>query len=171
MVHCSYEGFVKTLQTEKKWVNECKFFMENYEFPCVGAWDGFHVHILTHLKNNFSFKNKYTITSTGLIGHKKRFLHLTNGAPGSIHDACLLRYSTLFQEITLRNIIPNKGINLGDAGEITLVMIGDSAFPRLEWLIKGFNENTRNQKERCFNKKLCSARVVSENAYGMLKGR
>ena len=145
--------------------------MENYEFPCVGAWDGFHVHVSTDLKNHFSFKNKYTITSMGLIGHNKRFLHLIIDAPGSIHDVRLLRHTTLLHEISSGNIIPNKGINLGVAGEIPLVTMGDSAFPRLQWLIKGFSENTRDQKERYFNKKLCNARVVSENARGMLKGR
>ena len=88
-VHCLYDEFVKTLQTEEEWVNECKFFMENFEFPCVGAWDGFHIHESTHSKNHFSFKNKYTITSMGLIGHNKRFLHLATGASGSIHDARL----------------------------------------------------------------------------------
>ena len=52
-----------------------------------------------------------------------------------------------------------------------MVTLGDSAFPRLTWLINGFNENTRDLEERYFNKKLYSARVVTENAYGMLKGR
>ena len=50
MMHCLYDEFVKVLQTEKEWVNEFKFFMENYEFPFVGAWDGFHFHVSTHLK-------------------------------------------------------------------------------------------------------------------------
>ena len=56
----------------------------------------------------------------GLIGHSKCFLHLIFGAPGSIHDARLLQNSTFFQEIARGNIIPNKGINLGHAGEISL---------------------------------------------------
>ena len=72
----------------------------------------------------------------------------------SIHNARLLRYSTLFQEQSCGDIIPNKGINLGDGGEISLVTTDDSAFMRLQCLIKGFNENTRDQKERYFNKKL-----------------
>ena len=45
-------------------------FMKNYEFPCVRAWGESPVHVSTHLKNHFSFKNKYSITSTGLIGHR-----------------------------------------------------------------------------------------------------
>ena len=89
MVHCLYGKFVKTPQTEEEWVNQCKSFMENYDFSCVGAWDGFHVHASTHLKNHFSFKSKYTITSMGLIGHNKRFLYLTTGVPGNIHNARL----------------------------------------------------------------------------------
>ena len=43
MVHCLYDEFVKTPHTEEEWVNEGKFFMENYEFPGIRAWDEFHV--------------------------------------------------------------------------------------------------------------------------------
>ena len=107
----------------------------------------------------------------GLIAHSKRFLHLTTGAPGSTYDARLLRYSILFKDIQRGDGIPNKSIILGDFGEIPLVTIGDTAFHRLEWLLKCFNENTRDLKEHYYNKKLCSARVVTENAYGMLIGR
>ena len=67
--------------------------------------------------------------------------------------------------------IPNKSIILGDFGEIPLVTTGDTAFSHLEWLLKCFNQNARDLNERYYNKKLCSARVVAENAYGMLKGR
>ena len=51
------------------------------------------------------------------------------------------------------------------------MIIGDTAFPKHAWLLKGYNEDTRDPKQRYFNKKLSSARVVTENAYGMLKGR
>ena len=107
----------------------------------------------------------------GLIWDNKCFLHLTTWAPRSIHDARLLRHSTLFQEISRGNVISNKGTHLGDAGEILFVMVGDLMFPwlRLQWLIKRFNENTCDQKERYFNRKLCSARVVLENPFEMLK--
>ena len=96
MVLTLYREFVCLPRTEEDWVNEWKGFIEKYEFPCVGALDGFHVHVACRLKNYFSFKNKYTITSTGLIAHNKRFLHLTTGASGSTHDTQLLRYSTFF---------------------------------------------------------------------------
>ena len=94
MVLTLYREFVCLPRTEEDWGNEWKGFIEKYEFPCVGALDGFHVHVACRLKNYFSFKNKYTITSMDLIAHNKRFLHLTTGASGSTHDTQLLRYYT-----------------------------------------------------------------------------
>ena len=106
-----------------------------------------------------------------LIAHNKKFLHPTTGAPGSTHDARLLSYSTLFKDIQSGGGISNKSIILGDFGEMPLVTIGNTAFSGLEWLFKCFNENMRDLKEHYCNKKLCSARLVAENSYGMLKGR
>ena len=62
-----------------------------------------------------------------LIGHNKRFLHLMTGAPGSTHDARLLRYTTLFRQIENDGAIPNKIIDLGEAGEIPLVTLEETA--------------------------------------------
>ena len=47
----------------------------------------------------------------------------------------------------------------------------DSAFSWHTWLLKPYGEKTRDPKKQYFNKRLCSARVVSEHAYGILKGR
>lgn len=56
-------------------------------------------------------------------------------------------------------------------GDIPFTTVGDSAFPRYSWLMKPYNENTTDARKRHLNKRLCSATVVSEHAYGMLKGR
>ena len=120
-------------------------------------------------KTTIDSKTK-TISSIRLIEHNKRFLHLTTGAPGITYDARLLFHTTLFRQIENDATIPNKTIDIGEAGEILLVTPGDSTFPRLPWLIKGFNENTHDPKRWYFNKKLCSVRAVTENVYGMLKG-
>ena len=61
-------------------------------------------------------------------------------------------------------------MTLENFGEIPLVTTGDSAFPRFSYLIKSYNENTTDKQQKYFNKRLCGARVVTGNAYGMLKG-
>ena len=47
-------------------------------------------------------------------------------------------------------------------------MVRDSAFPSHPWLLKAYSDTTKHRKEQYFNRKLRSARVVSEHAYGML---
>ena len=63
------DEFVCLTRSEADWAKECKGFIENCEFPCAGPWNGFHVHIGWRLKNYFSFKNKYAITSMDLIDY------------------------------------------------------------------------------------------------------
>ena len=74
----------------------------------------------------------------------------------------------MYHRILNGDVLPNRAMYLDGSGEIPLVTVGDSAFPRHPWLLKCYNEETRDP-QRYFNKKLCSARVVTENAYGMLR--
>ena len=81
---------VKMPSTEQEWINETKGFIENNEFPRIGAWDGFHVYLCLKLKK----KNTTTLTidiQLGLVGYNKHFLNLTVGAPGSTHGSRFLR--------------------------------------------------------------------------------
>ena len=90
------------------------------------------------------------MTNLDLIGYKKRFLYVAVGAPGSTHDARLLKESSIYSDIINGNVIPDRVVQLGDFGEIPLVTIEDSAFTQFAWLIKAYNENTRdNQKNVC----------------------
>ena len=75
----------------------------------------------------------------GLVGHNKQFLAATVNAPGFTHDARLLKSTEVFKGILDGKVLPNKSINLGEKfGEIPLMTVGDSAFPRYAWLVKGF---------------------------------
>ena len=55
---------------------------------------------------------------------------------------------------------------------MAITLIGDAAYPLLPWLMKGFQYDgnlTRGQIQ--FNKRLSSARMVVEGAFGRLKCR
>ena len=110
--------------------------------------------------------------NSALTLYNKRFLYAAVGASGSKHswrkDVERVVY---FDKVLSGRALPDQKINLGDFWDIPLVTIGDSTFPRFSWLIKCYNENTRDPQQLYFNKMLCSARVISENTYGMLKGR
>ena len=166
-----YDRYFCLPRNEEEWKKELRCFLENWEFPCVAAWDGFHVYISSNLKNFFSFKKRYSVTNMGLIGHNKRFLWAGVGAPGSMHDSTLLQSRPIFHAFEEGEVLPNKSLHLPEHGEIPFVTVGDSAFPSRVWLMKAFPDTTGDPAEINFNKKLRSARVVSEHAYGMLKGR
>ena len=83
----------------------------------------------------------------------------------------MLKNTQLYQKILEGDAIPKLNICLEGAGTVPMVTIGDSAFPRHSWLLKSYKEDTRDPQQKYFNKKLCSARVVTENTYGMLKRR
>ena len=161
-----YDQCVRLPDTEAGWGAEVKEFLENYEFCCVSSWDGFDIYVNSNLKNYFSFKKQYSMTNLGLVDFNKHFLCAKVVAPGRTHDARLLKESSLYTAILVGNIMSDKVIRLGDFGEIPLVTIGDNTFRQHAWLLKMHNKNTRDHYKR-----LCGARVVTKNAYGMIKGR
>ena len=68
-----FDEYVKMPSTGEKWINEIKGFIENYEFSCIRAWDGFHVYVCSKLKNHCDFKYRYSISLMGLVGYNKCF--------------------------------------------------------------------------------------------------
>ena len=39
-----YDTFVVLPKNHAEWETKLKNFIENYEFSCVGSWDGFHIY-------------------------------------------------------------------------------------------------------------------------------
>jgi len=114
---------------EQEWKTELTSFLEDWEFPCVGAWGGFHVYISSNLKNFFSFKKHYSVTNMCLTGCNKRFLWAGVGTPGSMHDSTILQSSDIFNVIEAGNYLPNKVLTLPGYGEISFAALEDAAFP------------------------------------------
>ena len=166
-----YNTFALLSQNQAGWETEPKNVIENYEFRCVGDWDGFHVYVRSKLKSYFSFKKRYTVSNLALVWYNKRILYAAVGVPRNTHDARMLKNTQLYQKRLEGDAIPKLNICLAGAGTTPMVTVGDSAFPPISWLSKSYKDDTRDPQQKHFNKKLCSARVVTENAYGMLKGR
>ena len=97
------------------------------------------------------------------------------GLPGSSNDAFTFQASCLYQN-TVGNgflIEIQKVVNLLNGNELQLppILLGDSAFPHHAWLQKSFGNTTLSRKQSHFNYSLSRIRMVTECAFGQLKGR
>ena len=104
----------------------------------------------------------------GTVNH---FVDVYLGWPGCVHDARVLANSTLYRKGQSNELLPNWTKSLGDK-EVSLVILGDSAYPLLPWVMKDFPDNGwLSSQQKMLNYRLSRARVVVEYANGRLKGR
>ena len=111
-----YNTFALLSQNQAGWETEPKNVIENYEFRCVGDWDGFHVYVRSKLKSYFSFKKRYTVSNLALVWYNKRILYAAVSAPRNTHDARMLKNTQLYQKILEGDAIPKLNICLAGAG-------------------------------------------------------
>ena len=170
------QEFIKFPETEQEVLQSIRLFTNKSPFPqVVGAIDGCHIALKTvpvdERIDYFNRKQDYSVVIQGVADASFRFLDISAGYPGSIHDARVLRLSKLHMEIEQGNWLkgPTKHIS---GSEIGPLLVGDSAYPLSVWLMKPFKQTrTLSESQLRFNRALSQARVVIEQAYGILKGR
>jgi hypothetical protein len=150
-------------------------FKIEHGFPqCVGAVDGTHIPIISPQECPADYYNRkgwHSIILQGVVDHKGRFIDVYAGWPGRVHDARVFANSSLYQRGQSNTLFPDRKESIAGQ-EIPLVLLGDPAYPLLQWLMKAFPNNGRlSQQQKTFNYSLSKARVVVEHSYGRLKGR
>ena len=114
------------------------------------------------------------------VDHKKRFVDLTVGWPGSVADGRVWSNSALKTDIDkfLGPLASTPIITINDAGEtinelVPAFILADSAYPNTPRMVTTFKntECTRCPIIKQLNAKLAGARYYVENAFGICKGR
>ncbi|KAL2088075.1 hypothetical protein ACEWY4_016903 [Coilia grayii] len=136
-------------------------------FPrTISAVDGCHIAIRRPRANPNAYLNRkqyYSIILTAFCDSRRWFCHVTAGHPGSWHDARAFRHTAVATALAEEpsSLVP-EGMHI----------IGDSAYPLLPQLMKPYRDNDHlTARQRGFNQRLHSARVVIEHAFGLLKGK
>ncbi|XP_055915446.1 uncharacterized protein LOC129950860 [Eupeodes corollae] len=132
----------------------------------LGCIDGSHIKIkapVLNKENYFNRKHYYSILLQGVVNAKKKFINVFCGEPGSLHDSRLLRRSDLYRVSFERT---------EERFPFNSFLLGDSAYPCLEWLIPPFKDNgNMTDSQRRFNEIHSSGRIVIEHTFGLLKTR
>ena len=169
------DQFIKFPLTRQELQELIYEFEEEYGIPqIVGAIDGCHIEINAPPDNHedyFNRKQHYSVNLQAIVNCDLKFIHVSLGYPGSIHDARVLRLSGLF-DLGENEQILTSPMKMVTGTEIPPLIIGGSAYPLLKWLVKRYpNRGHLQPDEHEFNKKLSAARSVVQRAFGMLKGR
>ena len=110
-----------------------RLFTNKSPFPqVVGAIDGSHIALKTVPLNEriqyFNRKQDYSIVIQGVADASFKFLDLSTGYPGSIHDARNLRLSKLEREIDQGTWLNGPSKRIGGS-EVGPLLVGDSGLP------------------------------------------
>ena len=135
----------------------------------IGAIDNSHIPIkASHLfsVNYFNRKGFYSIVLQAVVDHKKKFLDICVGWPGSTHDSRILTNSNLYNKF-------NNQSNLVTTPFNNKYILGDGGYPNISWLIVPYKNIGKQliQKQTYFNLKHSQTRIKVEQAFGLLKGR
>ena len=150
-------------------------FESKWGFPqCAGAIDGSHIPVRAPTLNHTDYYNRkgwYSIIIQAVVDHNYIFRDVCIGWPGSVHDSQVLANSTLYQKATSQKILNGHSKQIM-GNDIPAVLVGDSGYPLLTWLMKPYAHNTcLTRAQRSYNYRLSRARTVVENAFGCLKAR
>ena len=170
-----YIHFPRSRRETAEAIKQFKVFCQCRIPQVPGALDDTHILIVAHNNDGkadyFSQKQRYTISTQGLVGANLVFLDVATGFPGSCHDARNFRNTSLYTQAENGEIL-TKPEDVIENSRVTPLVLGDEAYPLLPWLIKPYNFGPAlTRSEKLFSKKFCSARVTAERAFGILKVR
>ena len=161
--------------TTEIWEQSAKGFEDVWQFPnCIGSIDGKHITIKCPNKtgsNHFCYLNKFSIVLMAIVGPDYRFICVDIGGYGKNSDGGIFDSSNMGQrfEAGLMNIPKDKPLP-GQNESCSHVLIGDEAFALKPYLMRPFpyRQSRLNPLKQNYNIRLCKARRVVENAFGIL---
>lgn len=156
------------------WLNLAENFNNQWNFPhCVGAIDGKHVVLQAPYRSGsdyYNFKGFFSIVLFAAVDSNYNLIYINCGCQGRISDG------GVFNNCNLYTKMQNKSLNLPQPRalpmrnkEIPYYFIGDEAFALSENIMKVYSGHHRKgTKERIYNYRLCRARRVVENVFGIM---
>lgn len=157
------EEVIKWPNLREKRIISTEFKKKHGFKKVIGCIDGSHIKIHRPQKDEEVYVNRkgyHSILLQGICDHRKLFINVFCGEPGSLHDARLLRKSLIYRKAENPHFFEGY------------YLLGDSAYPSLPWLVPPFRDNGRlTEEHKLFNFKLSSTRMVIEHTFGLLKGR
>lgn len=161
--------------TKEIWESSAEQYSRLWQFPnCIGSIDGKHVTIKCPRKtgsNHFCYLKKFSIVLMAIVSADYKFICVDIGGYGKNSDGGIFDNSNMGQrfEANLMNVPDDKNLP-GQNEPCPHVLVGDEAFALKPYLMRPFpyKQSRTDRRKENFNTRLCRARRVVENAFGIL---
>lgn len=151
-----------------------KDFQTIWNFPhCLGAIDGKHVVIQSPANSGseyINYKGFFSIVLFALVDANYNFMFVDIGCQGRISDGGIFASTDLYKEIEKKTLKFPDPTSLNDrVKELPYFFLGDEAFAMSENLMKVYaGYHAKGSKQRIYNYRVCRARRVVENVFGIV---
>lgn len=149
-------------------------FCQRWNFPhCLGAIDGKHVMLQAPFNSEstfYNYKKTFSIILLALVDADYCFTFVDVGAQGRMNDSGVFACTSLYRKMMRGELlIPPPEPLPGQQKSVPYIFVGDDAFPLSTSILKPYPGNyDKGSIERIFNYRLCRARRIVENVFGIL---
>ena len=163
---------------EEYWKYQAEGFASHWNFPhCIGAVDGKHVRIQAPFHSGsmfWNYKHHFSIVLLAVAGFDYRFTYVNIGSLGSQSDSQIFSDSAFARLLESGRLkIPQAEVLPNDEGgeAFPYFLLGDEAFALSINMMKAYAKRGMTDKEKIYNYRVCRARRVVENTFGILAQR
>jgi len=86
----------------------------------------------------YNRKQFHSVVLQGVADAKGRFIHVSTGYAGSIHDARVLRMSSLINKVENGRILVSPVLLTGHGDDIKPLLVADPAYKLNNWCMKPY---------------------------------
>ncbi|CAH2088123.1 unnamed protein product [Euphydryas editha] len=163
------------MPTEDQLKQTSGHFWNRWNVPnCFGAIDGKHVRIKAPQNSGsifFNYKDYYSTVLLAIVDANCKFIAVDVGSYGKEGDSGIFKKSAMGKRICSGQFNVPQSAPLPGTNILTPhYLIGDDAFALDVYMMKPYYRNhVRNDRDKAiFNYRICRARRVTENAFGLL---
>lgn len=168
--------FFQLPSTDEEWKETAHLFETQWQFNnCVGCMDGKHIVIQKPPGSGslyFNYKSTFSVVLFAVVNANYEFMYVHTGSNGSQSDGGILKNTSFYEKLINNELhLPESYLLPGTDMSVPYVFLGDSAFALEKHIMKPFPERNISRDQTIFNYRLCRARRIVENAFGILASR
>ncbi|XP_054261015.1 uncharacterized protein LOC128985495 [Macrosteles quadrilineatus] len=171
---CDVLQNIKIPAQPEEWEKIAKDYHNKWNFPhCIGAVDGKHVVIESPTGSAsvfYNFKGFFSVVLFALVDADYNYMFVDVGAQGSAGDVAVFENSALGKKLAEGSLdLPEPRPLPGmESNDIPYFIVGDEAFALSDFLMRMYAGHfPKGSRQRLFNYRLCRARRVVENVFGI----